>query len=102
MSEYYLSIKNIDTTVLNYCGEKDKTASLLKVNGTISKVIFDKAVYIVEDGIVIKKTGSYPKCNVGQKMTVEQLELIESQYQKTTTKFYDTFEKISTILRGDQ
>ncbi len=99
MSEYYISIKNIDTTTLNYCGEKDKTASLLKVSGIISQKIFDKAVYIIEDGIVIKKTGIYPKSNIGEKMTLEQLELIESQYQRTTTKFYNTFEKISDILK---
>lgn len=98
MNLYYLSIKNKLTNALNHCGPNDPTASLLKVTGTIPTSIFEQAVFVVENGVLLKKNGQYPKCNVGEKLSEEALVIMENNYSKTTTKQYDTFEKILNIM----
>lgn len=99
MAQYYLSIYNRDTKELSYSGPKDSTSSLLKVEGAICQAVFDKAIFIVKDGRVLKKKAArYPDADVGEMLDSAQLAKIEAGYQKTTTKHLDSFEKIVQIL----
>lgn len=100
MKTHYLSIFNRDTTTLNRTCVTDPTTSLLKVTGDLSDVVYAAAKFIVTDGVLVKINdgGRYPKCKINEVLSPEQLEIIESNYSKTTTKYLDTSEKIEYIL----
>lgn len=100
MKTHYLSIYNRETTVINNNGITDPTTSLLKVEGELSPVVQAAAKFIVTDGILVKrKEGSlYPKGKMYEALSNEQLELLELNYSRTTTKQFDTSEKIEAIL----
>lgn len=98
MTTHYLSIFNRDTKTLNFCTPQDPTTSLLKVEGPLSEVVTNAAKFIVTDGVLVKAAGRYPKCNLNEMLTQEQLDDIQSKYEKTTTKHLDTSEKIEAIL----
>lgn len=100
MKTHYLSIFNRDTTTLNRTCVTDPTTSLLKVNGELSDVVYKAAKFIVTDGVLVKinEGGRYPKCNINETLSPEQLEIMESNYSKTTTKHLDTSDKIEAIL----
>lgn len=100
MTTHYLSIFNRDTTTLNRTCVTDPTTSLLKVHGELSNVVYAAAKFIVTDGILVKinEGGRYPKCNINETLSPEQLEIMESNYSKTTTKHLDTSVKIEAIL----
>lgn len=100
MTIHYLSIFNRETRTLNHTSATDATTSLLKVNGPLSDVVYTAAKFIVTDGVLVKinQGGRYPKCNINEKLTPEQLQIMEANYSKTTTKHLDTSEKIEAIL----
>lgn len=100
MKTHYLSIFNRETTTLNYSTLKDPTTSLLKVEGEISPAVVSAAKFIVTDGVLVKinEGGRYPKCGVGERLTAEQIESLQSNYEKTTTQYLNTSDKVEAIL----
>lgn len=100
MKTHYLSIFNRDTTTLSRTCVTDPTTSLLKVYGELSDTVYAASKFIVTDGVLVKinEGGRYPKCNLNETLPSEQLELMENNYSKTTTKHLDTSEKIEAIL----
>lgn len=100
MTTHYLSIYNRETTTLNYSGFKDPTASLLKVEGELSPAVVAAAKFIVTDGVLVKinEGGRYPKCGVGETLTDEQIHHLQSNYEKTTTQYLNTSDKVEAIL----
>lgn len=101
MTQHFLSIFNKETTTLNYTCDKDKTTSLLKVSGELSPLVSQKAKFIVTDGVLVKRFGLYPKGEVGEALSTENIELLEHNYSMTTTKHLNTSEKIEAVLKSD-
>lgn len=101
MPQHFLSIFNRETTTLNYTCDKDKTTSLLKVSGELSALVVEKAKFIVTDGVLVKRAGRYPKGNVGEKLSDENLSILEHNYSMTTTKHLDTSERIEAVLKKE-
>lgn len=100
MTTHYLSIFNRETTAINNNGITDPTTSLLKVEGELSAVVQAAAKFIVTDGVLVKrKEGSlYPKGNMNEALSPEQMELLQLNYSRTTTKHFNTSNKIEAIL----
>ena len=102
MKTSYVLIYNRYFNCLNYSGDKDPTASLLKLSGDPIDTIVELGKMVIIDNVVVKAINKrmYP-FDVGHILTQEEFLKIEELYDKTTSKHIDTFEKAFNGLKEE-